>query len=103
MIFTAWSHDGEWYGLRISKKDRDEYFPKNIPVVNLELPLNNEYIKIQVKVSSSFWNNCPELRGAKIRNWFNDCGYAAPNNTEPPKFQAVVVDETTIRILKNAE
>ena len=102
MTFTAWSHEGEWYGLRVSKKERNTYFSKQIEKIFLELPIKNDFIRFKVNVTPSFWNNCPELRSAKIRNWFNACGYARPTTIEPLKFQASFITPNTIRVKRYA-
>ena len=103
MTFTAWSHEGEWYGFRISKTERDSCFSRELQTVILELPHGNGTVRIQVNVSPSFWKNCPELRSSKIRNWFNECGYSAPTTIKVPRFQAEFVNQNTIRIARNAE
>ena len=103
MNFTAWSHDGEWYGFRISKRERDTYFPHELKTVILELPYENKdgLIQIQVNVSNSFWNKCPELRSSRIRNWFNENGYPPPATTVPPRFTAEFINKNTLRFAKN--
>ncbi|MDE6349566.1 MAG: hypothetical protein K2K67_01000 [Treponemataceae bacterium] len=99
MIFTAWSHEGEWYGFRASKEERNACFSHELKTVTLELPQRNGIAQIKVNVSNSFWADCPELRGSKIRNWFNDNGYLPPKTIVPPKFTAKFINKTTIYII----
>lgn len=101
MNFTAWSHDGEWYGFRISKIERDAYFPRELEMVILELPYENGFTQIRVNVSNSFWDNCPELRGSRIRDWFNVNGYQPPTTIVPPKFTAEFINKNILRFAKN--
>ena len=101
MNFTAWSHNSEWYGFRISKRERDAYFPRELKTVILELPYENGVTQIRVNVSNSFWGKCPELRGSKIRNWFNENRYLPPTTIMPPRFTAVFINENTLRFTKN--
>ena len=98
MTFSAWSHEGEWYGFRVSKSERNAYFSRELKSVILELPQGNGTVRIQVNVSPSFWKKCSELRSSKIRNWFNECGYSSPTTIEVPRFHAEFVNQNTIHI-----
>ncbi|MBE8190965.1 MAG: hypothetical protein HAW64_01970, partial [Alphaproteobacteria bacterium] len=62
---TAWSNGGDGYGLRVSKNDRDNFFKKSEKKVRLSFSDKNDSISIDI--TSSFWNNCTELRSAEIK------------------------------------
>ena len=61
------------YDIRIKPKDRERYFNKSWKSIIIELE-NDE--TIEVRVSPSFWEECIELRSAKIGRWLFKNGLA---------------------------
>ena len=88
MIVFGWNNGspnnetGAGYGLRISKKDRDRYFRREWKSIEIELE-NSEIAT--VRLSSSFWKNCSELRSSKIGKWMSQKGYAPLPKDNPTK------------------
>ena len=94
---TGWN-DGNWregkgtFGLRVYKKDR-KLFCK-IKKVNLELPNpHGKPFQIEIEIGEPFWNDCPELRHPKIREWMLEREDIRPSGRpwdkrNPPKYEA---------------
>ncbi|RLI81964.1 hypothetical protein DRP04_05000 [Archaeoglobales archaeon] len=102
LIVSGWNNGspnnetGAGYGIRISKKDRDKYFRREWEFVEIELE-DDEVIT--VRLSSSFWKDCSELRSSKIGMWMLQKGYAPWPKNNPPKFELIPVSERRFRLL----
>ena len=70
----AWRLSGAGYGIRISKADRDHFFQKAWPDVQIEL---SSGVTTTVLISKSFWTNCSELRSRDIGLWMIEVGLAS--------------------------
>jgi uncharacterized membrane protein YkvA (DUF1232 family) len=57
---------GADYGIRLTREDRDKLFKKSWKTISLEL--GDESV-VNVNLSNSFWEDCIELRSAKIGKW----------------------------------
>ncbi|MGB1117991.1 MAG: hypothetical protein ACPG30_04705 [Parvibaculales bacterium] len=92
MRVTAWHNGQTYYGVRITKKVRDSHFslrPSNIDISFLDEPPE------RFNLTQSFWRECIEIRGSRIREWFQQLDYVGddklPNREywphgDPPKF-----------------
>jgi hypothetical protein len=86
---TAWNNGqhkqtGAGYGLRLDPADRDRVFQRPWPEVALDLP--NGARGLRIKLSPSFWRDCPELRSAEIGRWLIASGYRRWPRGNPPAF-----------------
>ena len=101
MIASGWNNGspnnetGAGYCIKISKNDRDKYFRREWEFVEIELE-NGEVIT--VRLSSSFWRNCSELRCSKIGKWMLQKGYAPWSKNNPPKFELIPVSERRFKL-----
>ena len=84
---SAWSDGGNGYGFRLSNKSRDKFFSKEWKYVLLQLPDEEEPIKITL--SHSFWKKCSELRSVEIRKWLFYNMLCPWKKGNPPKFLLV--------------
>lgn len=71
MRVIGWSNGqplltGAGYGVRLSDRDRDDYFDPGWHEVVLNLDQGET---VSVSLSKSFWRSCPELRSAAIGRW----------------------------------
>ena len=77
----AWHKSGAGFGIKIDNDDRDRFFQKAWPDVQIELPSGVTTI---VSVSKSFWKDCSELRSKGIGQWMIGVGLAPWKTGGPP-------------------
>ena len=100
MIVSGWNSGspnnatGGGYGIRMSRRDRDEYFDPKWPWVTIEL---EELGVTEVNLAPSFWRGCTELRGAAIGKWMLERGLAPWPKGEPPRLRLEPVGERRFR------
>lgn len=100
MIVTAWSNGspnnrtGSGYGIRMSRRDRDQYFQQSWPTVTIEL----DWGAAEVNLAPSFWRRCTELRSAAIGKWLLDHGLAPWPKGSPPKLRLMPVGDRRFRL-----
>lgn len=89
MHVSAWSGGSKrypTYGVRVGKKNRDEYFHPEWDQVILRI--NGD--EAAFTITSGFWRQCPEIRDNKhrlIRSWL-ETHYTLPwPYRQPPHFQ----------------
>ena len=88
LVLSGW-YGGSW-GLRVHARytsifdERRERLEQE-PVV-VDLPGMNS--PIRVRLSSSFWRRCPEIRSAMIGRWMRSRGDAPWENGRPPRYRA---------------
>ena len=63
MRVKAWKNSTGFYGIRISKKDREKYFREGMESVVVVLPNGT---RVRADLSPIFWTTCPELRKAEF-------------------------------------
>ena len=96
MIVTAWNNGspnnktGSGYGIRISRKDRNKYFDPEWDSVEVELDENK---MVDVSISSSFWDDCIELRCSEIGLWMLNKNDAPWPKHNPPKYKLTPTQE----------
>ena len=78
---------GSGYGLRMSTYDRNWFFIPNWNTVTLNLASTGQSSVVEVKVTPSFWKNCPELRNKEIGLWFLENRWVPWPHGSPPRFQ----------------
>ncbi len=99
MIVTAWNN-GSWnssgagYGIRISIEDRDQYFRPEWKSVIIVLDDH----EVEVKLSESFWNKCPELRKKEIGVWLIKNGLGRWPKGNPPKLKLEPVGDRRFKL-----
>lgn len=75
---------GIGFGIKIDKKDRDQYFNKTWDCVVVYLENNQQII---VSLSPSFWSNCTELRSCEFGKYMISKGLAPWPDRNPPIFE----------------
>lgn len=101
---TAWSNgsardSGAGYGLKISRQDRDRFFDRSWSTIVLQVPGQGA---MTVKLSSSFWRSCTELRSAAIGRWLIGNGFAPWPKGSPPVVEIQRTGERAFSVLKSA-
>jgi len=102
MIVTGWkagspnNRTGGGYGIRLTRRDRDIYFQKWWPAVDIEL---SGVGPVEVNLSRSFWKNCIELRSAAIGKWMLDRGLAPWLKGNPPRLQLEPCGDRRFRLI----
>lgn len=102
MIVTAWNNgkhheSGAGYGLKISQKERDQYFKREWSSVFLMLPSSNTVIEININ-KGSFWDNCRELIHKEIGLWLRTNGFAPWPDRKPPKFELIAKEKARFQL-----
>ena len=97
IVVWAWSNGsplstGAGYGVRLSDRDRDQYFDPEWRQVILFLDRGET---VSVRLSKSFWRSCSELRSAAIGRWLPRNGLAPWARGAPPA--ALLVPEGSNR------
>lgn len=65
MRVSAWSNGDGVRGVRVRKRDRDEYFSG---ASRIKIHIRNGKT-VKVRLRSSFWTTCPEIRNEAIASW----------------------------------
>lgn len=95
IILTGWK--GGTFGFRVSKQDQGLF--RELSKVRLELPNpDGGFCQIEIELSQSFRQKCPEFRNKKIGEWMSWRGdYPWPKG-HPPKYKAEVTGNS-LRII----
>ena len=101
MKVAAWNNGafqttGAGYGLRLGSGARDRGFDRSWKDVMLDLP--NGRLGLSVKLSRSFWRDCPELRSAEIGQWLITIGHPRWPRDKPPLFTLTQVSGNHFRV-----
>jgi uncharacterized membrane protein YkvA (DUF1232 family) len=86
---------GAGYGIRLTKEDRDTFFKKSWKTISLEL--GDEDVMI-ASLSNSFWEDCIELRGAKIGKWMLNNKIAPWEKNNPPSLTLASIGNRKFRL-----
>jgi hypothetical protein len=101
MIATGWPNSspnnstGGGYGIHLSHADRDRYFQREWSTVIIE---PEDASPVEVKLTSSFWRDCTELRSASIGKWMLDHKLAPWPKGNPPKLHLTRVGNRRFRL-----
>ncbi len=100
MIGRAWSNgdpsrSGAGYGIAVSKADRDANVDSHLKEVSLVLDGGERF---RVRLSQSFWRDCPEFRSKEIGAWLLANGFAPWPKGRPPAFRIDFVEEGVFRV-----
>lgn len=85
---------GAGFGIRLSKKDRDNLFKKKWKSIKIQL---DSGIIFEPKLSKSFWGSCPEIRSKWIGKWMLEKGLAPWPKNSPPRMK---LKSTGVRIFR---
>jgi hypothetical protein len=100
MRVTAWNN-GNWhvsgagYGIKIRPDDRDQHFRRSWPEVRIRLEGNGT---ITVRLSTSFWNTCKELRKKEIDTWMQAQGFSSWPTRQPPQLELTPLGNRDFRL-----
>ena len=101
MVVSAWhGGSGSYYGIRLSRHDRDRHFSKDWESVCVQIADKPE---IACFLTPSFWNACIEIRGLAFRDWFEELGHVkngqkAWSKGKPPKFLLTPVSSNLFQL-----
>jgi hypothetical protein len=100
MLVTAWSNgaprqSGAGYGIRVEASDRERYFARSWPEIDVDL---GAYGRATISVSASFWSRCPELRSAMIGRWLLGHRVAPWPAGRPPQLTLLPQGGTSFRL-----
>lgn len=96
MIVSSWSNGsvnpwtGAGYGIRVTKEDRDAHFYRDWGCIELELPGEADFCKVNID-KDSFWNNCSELIKKEIGAWLIENNYGTWPEGEPFTFDLIPI------------
>ena len=80
MQVAAWCNGGKYYGIRITRRDREQYFNQSMKHIDISFCGKP---KERFKLTPSFWRKCIEIRGLAIRGWFETLGYVDEESKRP--------------------
>jgi hypothetical protein len=82
MLATGWrGGKGNMYGIRFGKANRDLYFARSWNNIDIEL----DGVLHTLQITPGFWNKCPEVRGAAVRDWLQRHSLTKWVRGKPPK------------------
>lgn len=99
MNATGWSNSAQdspnaYYGIRISKSDRDKFMSATSSVIRIEI----DGTLVVKQLPASFWNRCTEIRHPSITKFMKQRGLIPWPTGMPPKFKLDPVGENTFRL-----
>ena len=65
MQVSPWTNSCGCYGIRIGIPNRKDYFKKTWSKIIVEIGSEPH----EFRLTSSFWNNCPSIRGVVLKRW----------------------------------
>ncbi len=87
---SGWTGGQSGLGFKMSKANRNSYFPKNIKKITIHLSKSNKTISVDLSNKHGFWNKCPELANVETKAWLLQNGYERGGKLwkhgYPPKF-----------------
>ena len=100
MIATVWTNGSSELGLKISAKDRDQFFKKEWAWVSLEL--QGIPYPVEVNISKpSFWRwGYAQLVSRDLGDWITAHGMAHWPPRQPPKLNLEVIGDRRFRVLR---
>ena len=93
MKVSAWAGNAS-YGIRVGELNRERHFCHSWSSVKVDI----DNMWIELPLSSSFWRNCPEIRGKPIASWFQKQGLVPWDKGRPPTFELVPLGERRFRL-----
>ena len=100
MKVTAWNN-GNWhpsgagYGIKIRPDDREQHFDRSWPDVRIQLEGNGT---VTVRLSTSFWRACKELRKKEIGSWIQAQGLSSWPSRQPPQFELMPLGSRNFKL-----
>ncbi|KAF0105242.1 MAG: hypothetical protein FD147_2633 [Chloroflexi bacterium] len=105
MIVKAWNNgthhnDGNGYGIKITSRDRDQYFDPSWKTIILDLDGENALVEVNIN-KTSFWTEaCRELISKEIGKWLIKNKLAPWPVGKPPVLEMVQMGERHFRLTK---
>ncbi len=81
-------------GVSVGRENVKRFFDKKWNIVLVEL----DGTTIPVKLTSTFWNKCPELRSSAIGDWMRRKGLVPWPKGKPPKMLLTPRDGNRFRL-----
>jgi len=93
MKVTVWNngnyHDnGNGYGIKVRKEDRDRYFDKTWTHINIVLIEGAEPIKCNIG-QRAFWNTCRKIISVNIGKWLIKRNLGQWRKGKPPRLALI--------------
>ena len=92
MEAKAWR--GGTYGIRVGRRNAEGYFSKRW--ANIEVDINGQLHSFAL--SATFWKDCPEFRGAVIKDWLSEQGLSPWPKGHPPKVELTPLGGNRFRL-----
>lgn len=83
------------YGVRITRRDRCEFFAPGTTAVTVDL---DDGASTKVTLGPSFWRRCHELRSRDIGEWLLSNGLAPWPKGSPPKLELEPISAEHFRL-----
>lgn len=95
MQVSGWSNGAGTCGLRIGLQNRDQFFDSSW--TSIEILIDKELV--EVPVSAGFWNQCPEVRHPRLREWLREHRTLEWPRGRPPKAELRPVADRRFRLI----
>lgn len=96
MKVSGWKsgRSGGTFGLRIRKRDRDEFFNKTWRFASIDFDCDH----VDIKITDGFWGDCPELRDPFVKVFLEKKGLVPWPKGHPPKMELTPFGGNRFRI-----
>jgi hypothetical protein len=103
MVVTAWNNgnhqsDGNGYGLKIKKIDRDKFIKKSWNSITIEIEGEESPITLNISKKSFWGESCREVISKEIGMWLIKHKFAPWKKGKPPKFNLVPIEKNLFRL-----
>ncbi len=105
MIVKAWNNgdyhqDGNGYGIKITSRDRDQYFDASWKKIILELDGENKLVEVNISKKCFWIETCRELISKEIGKWLIKNRLSPWPIGKPPVLEMVQMSERHFRLTK---
>jgi hypothetical protein len=97
MEATTWK-SSDSYGIRVRKDDAMRYFRKEW--TDVKVKMGEKYYTF--KLSETFWERCPEIRGEPIKKWLQQRGIYRWDNNQTYFLELVPIGYKKFELLEPA-
>lgn len=103
MVVTAWNNgshhsDGNGYGLKIKKADRDKFIDRSWNSITIEVEGEGSPINLNISKKSFWGESCREVISKDIGIWLIKHKFAPWKKRYPPKFNLVPMEKNHFRM-----
>lgn len=98
MNVSGWNDGGNTYGLRVGKRNRDEFFNPGWTEIEVEMDGRGW----RFRLTPGFWKHCPEFRDCGqplIREWLARHRLSPWPKGEPPRAELIPLGKNRFRLV----